>query len=133
VGGRHRGRGTVRAEACAAFGRHHVAVPDQDRPAGGGHRAAPADLRRRRSWAPRLSTSSTTPRTNVTESDGQFCVAITSGAVSGHHVALGRCVGTAAYLWTASTWITGMDLTTQQSFQYREIHTEGVSFLRGTA
>jgi hypothetical protein len=61
----------------------------------------------------------------ITEPDGRFCVAITSGAVNGHDAALGRCVGTAADLWTAATWTTGMDLTTQQSYQYQEIYTDG--------
>ena len=65
------------------------------------------------------------PAYYVTEPDGRFCVAITSGAVIGHHAALGHCVGTAADLWTAATWITGMDLTTQQSYQYQEIYTDG--------
>lgn len=65
------------------------------------------------------------PAYYLTEPDGRFCVAITSGAVIGHHAALGHCVGTAADLWTAATWITGMDLTTQQSYQYQEIYTDG--------
>jgi len=65
------------------------------------------------------------PAYYVTEPDGRFCVAITSGAVIGHHAALGRCVGTVADLWMAATWITSMDLTTQQSFQYQEIFTDG--------
>jgi hypothetical protein len=65
------------------------------------------------------------PAYYVTEPDGRFCITITSGAVTGHHAVLGHCVGTAADLWTAATWTAGMDLTTQQSYQYQEIYTDG--------
>lgn len=61
----------------------------------------------------------------LTEPDGRFCVTIKAGATLGHRAVLGACVGTAADLWTAATWTTGIDLTAGPSDQYMELYTAG--------